>query len=72
MYEYYENSVSYFGVDVFWAMAVLCSAGRTAVEDRFTGFCVVADAEIPNWLNFCLSATNIISLLEPMFGMFYI
>lgn len=47
-YEYYENSCSYFGVDVFSAMAVLCSAGRTAVEDRFTGFRGVVDEEIPN------------------------
>jgi len=29
-------------------MAVLCSAGRTAVEDRFTGFRGLVDEEIPN------------------------
>jgi len=29
-------------------MAALCSAGRTAVKDRFTGFCGMVDEEIPN------------------------
>lgn len=45
-YEDCENSISYFGVDVFSVMAVLCSAGRTAVEDRLTGFCGTANEEI--------------------------
>ena len=44
-------------------MAVLCSAGRTAVEDRFTGFRGLVDEEIPNWLNVCLSTTEVIHLI---------
>lgn len=62
-HEYYEKSISYFGVDVFSVMVVLCSAGRTAVEDRFTGFRGVANDEIPNWLNFCLSTRDVIYLI---------
>lgn len=45
-YEDCENSISYFGVDVFSVMAVLCSAGRTDVEDRLTGFCGTVNEEI--------------------------
>lgn len=58
-YEYYENTISYCGVEVFSVMAALCSAGRTAVEERFPGFRGVAYEEIPNWLNFCLSTREV-------------
>lgn len=69
-YEDYENSISYFGVDVFSVMAVLCSAGRTAVEDRLTGFCGTANEETADWLNFCLPIREVLSLSEAMIGIF--